>query len=315
MTATTNINSVVMESKVILPDGIKMGSVDDGYTGVTCILTGDAVGGVSVRGGAPGTRETDMLRAEKSQGFVNAIVLSGGSAYGLEASCGVMEYLRENGVGFRVGDKIVPLVAQAILYDLDASGEYRYPDKAMGYAAAKRAEKGELVFGTVGAGKGATVGKILGPASASNGGLGGATCVLGDLIVTAVIAVNALGDVYDHRTGRVLAGARLPNGAFLDTAEALVNGSLMNMLGVRAGANTTIGCVMTNAKLDKTQTNKLASAAHDGLALAIRPVHTDMDGDTLFAVSRGDKIADMNVLMALAVDATARAVQNAVKTL
>lgn len=302
-----------MNGKFLLPQGVKIGHADDGYTGVTCILCDNAVGGVSVRGGAPGTRETDMLRADKSQDFVNAIVLAGGSAYGLEASCGVMEYLREQNVGFKVGDKVVPLVAGAILYDLDFSGGYRYPDKKMGYEAAKNAKSQGVEFGSVGAGKGATVGKILGAYGADKGGIGGATLCFGDVFVTAVAAVNALGDVYDRKTGKILAGAKLPNGKFLNTIGCLTDPAFAARLAATRHANTTIGCVMTNAKLDKAGANRLASVAHDGLALSIRPVHTDADGDTLFALSAGDKTVDMSILMALAVEAVADAVENAVK--
>lgn len=301
-----------MENKFVLPQGIKIGHADNAYTGVTCILAERAVGGVSVRGGAPGTRETDMLRADKSQSFVNAVVLSGGSAYGLEAACGVVEFLRERGEGFAVGDKVVPLVAQAILYDLNTPGEYHYPDKVMGYAAAKNAVDSDIKFGTVGAGKGATVGKILGPQAASRGGIGGATLFFGDVFVTAVVAVNALGDVYDRKTGKIIAGARTPDGKFLNTIECMTNGVLAAKFAPQSGTNTTIGCVMTNAALDKAGVNKLAAASHDGLALSIRPVHTDADGDTMFALSSGDKHADMSVLMALVAEATAQAIENAV---
>lgn len=299
-----------MNRKFILPQGIKIGHADDGYTGVTCILTDKAVGGVSVRGGAPGTRETDMLRADKSQGFVDAIVLSGGSAYGLEAACGVTEYLREKNIGFSVGDKVVPLVAQAILFDLNTPGEYHYPDKAMGRRAAENAKASGIEFGSVGAGKGATVGKILGPTAASKSGIGGATLAFGDVIVSAVVAVNALGDVYDHRTGKVLAGAKM-NGALIDTEGVLLSGAFAAMMS--PGTNTTIGCVITNAALDKTAVNKLAAASHDGLAMSIRPVHTDADGDTMFALACGDKKLDLSVLMALSAEATALAIENAVK--
>ena len=292
---------------IILPDGIRIGHAQDEYTGVTCILTDKAVGGVSVRGGAPGTRETDMLRADKSQGFVDAVVLSGGSAYGLEAACGVADYLRDRGIGFSVGNKIVPLVAQAILFDLN-DAEYRYPDKAMGYKAAADAKSVGVNFGRVGAGRGATVGKIMGAAGACAGGIGAATLKFGEVIVTAVIAVNAVGDVYEHRTGKIIAGAKTPDGRFLNAVECLTNG----LFAAQAGANTTIGCVMTNAKLDKTQTNKLAAIAHDGLAMSIRPVHTDADGDTIFALSQGDKAADFNIVCALAAEATAFAVENSV---
>ncbi len=302
--------------KILLPDGIKIGHADDAYTGVTCILADGAVGGVSVRGGAPGTRETDMLRADKSQGFVDAIVLSGGSAFGLEAACGVSDYLRENGVGFAAGDKVVPLVAQAILFDLNTPGEYHYPDKAMGYAAAKAAKHDGVVFGNVGAGRGATVGKILGAAAASKSGIGAATLTFNDVFVTAVVAVNALGDVYDHRTGKIISGAHTPDGGYLNTVECLTNGffaAQAAMLAARSksGTNTTIGCVMTNAKLDKTHVNKLAEIAHDGLAMSIRPVHTDADGDTMFALSKGERQLDYSIIAALGAEATAFAVENA----
>lgn len=304
-------------NKILLPDGIRIGHAHDDHTGVTCILTNRAVGGVSVRGGAPGTRETDMLRAEKSQGFVDAIVLSGGSAYGLEASCGVMQYLFERGVGFNAGDKLVPLVAQAILFDLVVPGEYHYPDKTMGYKAAENAVADGVVFGNVGAGRGATVAKILGPQSACKSGIGAATLTFNDAFVTAVIAVNALGDVYDHKSGKLLAGARIPGGATLSAMDCLTNGMFAakarEAMQKSSGTNTTIGCVMTNVALDKTHVNKLADVSHDGLALSIRPVHTDADGDTLFALSSGDKQLDYNILAALAVEATALAVENAVK--
>lgn len=306
-------------NKFILPNGIKIGHADDAYTGVTCILADGAVGGVSVRGGAPGTRETDMLRADKSQGTVDAIVLSGGSAYGLEASCGVVDYLRERNIGFAAGDKVVPLVAQAILFDLNTPNEYHYPDKAMGYAAAANAKADGIEFGGVGAGKGATVGKILGMQCASKSGIGGATLTFDDLFVTAVVAVNAVGDVFDHRSGKVIAGAHMPDGGFLNAAECLTNGVLaaqmkaaaMANLKESSGKNTTIGCVMTNAKLDKTYVNKLAAISHDGLAMSIRPVHTDSDGDTMFALSKGDKIIDFSIVAALAAEATAFAIENA----
>lgn len=303
-----------MSNNFILPDGITLGHANDAYTGVTCILADGAIGGVSVRGGAPGTRETDMLHAEKSQGFVNAIVLSGGSAFGLEAACGVTEFLRERGVGFAVGDKVVPLVAQAILFDLNTPGEYHYPDKKMGYAAAAAAaaKRDGIKFGAVGAGTGATVGKILGAGGACKSGIGGATYLFGDVIVSAVVAVNAVGDVYERGSGKIIAGARTPDGKFLNTVECIKNGFFAAQM--QAHANTTIGCVMTNARLDKVQTNKLAAIAHDGLAMSIRPVHTDADGDTMFALSRGDKELDFNIIAALAAEATAQAIENAVKT-
>lgn len=306
-----------MDNKFVLPQGIEIGHANDAYTGVTVILTDGAVGGVSVRGGAPGTRETDMLRADKSQGFVDAVVLSGGSAYGLEASCGVVEFLREKNKGFVAGDKVVPLVAQAILFDLNTPGEYHYPDKKMGYAAAKNAVANGIKFGSLGAGTGATVGKILGFPCASKSGIGGATLFFNDVFVTAVVAVNALGDVVDHNTGKILAGAKLPNGEFFDTPRRLADGTLAAGFAAKMQAqphtNTTIGCVMTNVALDKAHANKLAAISHDGLAMSIRPVHTDADGDTMFALSKGDKAMDFNIVEAMCAEVTALAVENAVR--
>ncbi len=303
-------------SEILLPDGIKIGHAHDDNTGVTCILTDGAVGGVSVRGGAPGTRETDLLRAEKSQGFINAVVLSGGSAFGLAASIGVMKYLSEQGIGYPAGDKKVPLVAQAVLFDLNKPNEYNYPDADMGYTAAADARHDGVEFGNVGAGRGATVGKILGIENAHKSGIGAATLKFNDVFVTAVMAVNALGDIYDHKTGQMLAGARI-NGQTVSAIDCLTNGAFAaraaDVMQRSAGTNTTIGCVMTNARLDKLHANKLADIAHDGLAMSIRPVHTDADGDTVFALSSGDKIIDYNIIAALCSEATALAIENAVR--
>lgn len=296
-------------SSILIPEGFGIGHCNDDFTGVTCILCGNAVGGVSVRGAAPGTRETDLMRAEKSQTFINAVVLSGGSAYGLEASLGVMEFLKERGIGFTVGDKTVPLVAQAVLFDLNTPGAYHYPDKNMGYRAAQSACGGDVRFGAVGAGKGATVGKFMGMQHASKGGIGASTVESGSVYVTAVAAVNAVGNVYDHNTGKIIAGAKL-NGNFISALDAAM---LMQGMSAPNGANTTIGCVMTNAALDKLHANKLADIAHDGLALSIRPVHTEADGDTVFALSSGSVQADYNLVAMLAVEAMARAIEAAVK--
>ncbi len=178
----------------------------------------------------------------------------------------------------------------------------------MGYAAAANARRDGIVFGSVGAGKGATVGKILGPACAVKSGIGGATYFFNDVFVTAIVAVNALGDVYDRRSGKIIAGARTPDGKFVNAVERLTCGDF----SAQARTNTTIGCVMTNAKLDKLHVNKLAAIAHDGFAMSIRPVHTDADGDTMFALSKGDKTADFNILSALTAEVTAQAIENAV---
>ena len=292
-----------------LPQGFKLGHFDNDKTGVTVILAeGGAVGGVDVRGCAPGTRETDMLASEKAVDTVHAVALCGGSAYGLEACCGIMHWLREKGIGYAMGDKIVPLVAGAVIYDLKGDG-YAYPDASAGRAACENASD-KCVRGKVGAGKGATVGKIRGNAFASESGLGIATVNIGDVTVTAVVVVNACGDVYDVDSGKIIAGAKANDGTFLDTAGCVVKGNLGRLM---TGANTTVGCIMTDAKLTKPQANKLAALAHDGMARAIRPVHTDYDGDTLFALSSGKKDAQFMMIGVAAEEAVARGIMDAVK--
>lgn len=294
---------------VKIPKGIKVGHAQNEFTGVTVILCEDGcVGGVDCRGGAPGTRETDLLHNEKMMNQVNAVVLSGGSAYGLESACGVMKYLREKNKGFKTGDKIVPIVPAAVIYDLMGEG-YNYPDSAMGYEACKNAtDKPE--FGCVGAGKGATVGKIRGPKNCDKGGIGAATVVINGVTITAIVVVNAFGDVIDSETGNILAGAHDRSGKFLDTEKTILDGKLLRLL---LGTNTTIGCILTDAKLDKVQVNKLASIGHNGYARSIRPVHTDYDGDTLFAVATGKKrVLNFAMLSVGAVKAVSLAIENAV---
>ena len=300
-----------MESKLFIPEGIRIGHAGNARTGVTVILAErGAVCGVDVRGGAPGTRETDLLRPEKMMDKINAVVLSGGSAYGLEAGCGVMRFLRERGAGHAMGDKVVPIVCQAVLYDLSGEG-YVYPDMAMGAEACRNAvADAPLIWGKTGAGTGATVGKILGPALASPGGIGAATVEAMGVHVTAVVAVNACGDIIDPATGAVVAGTRSPQGGFLSMKQVVLSG---NIGALTAGANTTIGCVLTDAALDKVGANKLASIAHNGLARTISPAHTDYDGDTLFALSEGAVKSDFNLLGILAVEAVERAVLAAVR--
>lgn len=294
--------------KILLPEGIHIGHADNSVTGCTAILAdGGAVAGVDVRGGAPGTRETDLLHNEKAMEKINAVVLSGGSAYGLESACGVMHYLREKGEGFAIGDKVVPIVCSAVLYDLNGP-DYNFPDIAMGKLAAANATSQNIVFGKVGAGTGATVGKIRGPEFASLGGIGAATVGTPDLFVTAVVAVNALGDVVDHKSGKIVAGAHDNKGEFLDTVGCILSGNFARLLY----GNTTIGCLLTNAELNKVQANKLASAAHNGLAQSIKPVHTDHDGDTLFALSKGAAKCEFSMLCVMATEAVSRAVTSAV---
>jgi L-aminopeptidase/D-esterase-like protein len=295
-----------MESRI--PDGFKLGHYNDEHTGVSVILCDGAVGGVDVRGCAPGTRETDLLRAEKAIEEVHAVALCGGSSYGLQACCGIMEWLREKGVGYKMGDKIVPLVAGAVIYDLKGDS-YHYPDMNAGKAACDNASD-RPIRGKVGAGKGATVGKIRGDAFASEGGLGIATVAVGAATVTAVVVVNACGDVRDADSGKILAGAKANDGSFIDTAGCIVNNDFMKLM---KGGNTTIGCIMTDAKLTKLQANKIATLAHDGMARAIRPVHTDFDGDTLFALSSNKVDAQFMAVGVAVEEAVARAIADAVR--
>lgn len=297
--------------KIKLPKGIKIGHAQNDRTGVTVILCEDGcVCGADVRGGGPATRETDLLRNEKAMNFVNAVVLSGGSAYGLESPSGVMQYLREKNKGYKMGDKVVPIVPAASIYDLNGK-DYVFPDKAMGYEACKNATD-KPIFGNVGAGRGATVGKIRGIKNCDKSGIGAATVVINGITLTAVVVVNAFGDVIDHMTGKILAGAHDRSGAFLDTEKTILQGNLIRLL---LGTNTTIGCIITDAKLNKVQANKLASIGHNGYARSIRPVHTDYDGDTLFAMATGKKhVLNFAMLSVGAVKAVSLAIENAVCT-
>jgi L-aminopeptidase/D-esterase-like protein len=279
-------------------------------TGCTVVIapTG-AVGGVDVRGAAPGTRETDLLKPGNLVEKVNAIILCGGSAYGLAAADGVMHWCEEQGYGLDVGVAKVPIVSAAVLFDLGVGTPHVRPDAKAGYAACQAAGSDPLAQGRIGAGTGCTVGKALGGSYAMPGGLGTASIRLpSGVTVAAVMAVNALGDVFDHHSGIEIAGARNEEGVWLDLMGRLTGGQPSQSL---VGVNTTIGIVATDAALDKAQVNRLATVAHDGYALTIRPVHTMNDGDALFALSLGDKKEDMTVLCAAAVEVVARAIVNA----
>lgn len=296
--------------KVSIPSGFRVGHYQDDFTGVSVILAPNgAVGGCDCRGGAPGTRETDLLRNEKMMQKINAVVLSGGSAYGLASTCGVMEYLKGEGIGYKTDGKIVPIVCGAVLFDLNHK-EYHYPTAEYGVNACKNATKTPS-FGNIGAGRGATVGKIRGIKNACKSGIGACTVKVLGITITAIVAVNAMGDVVDDN-GNIIAGAKGRNGEFIDTEKCLANGDLIKML---LGTNTTIGCIITDAKLSKVDANRLASISHNGLARAIRPVHTVYDGDTMFCMASGKKsIANiaMPVLESAVVRATQGAIQNAV---
>lgn len=293
--------------KIVIPKNFKVGSFEDDFTGVTVILCEKgAVGGCDCRGGAPGTRETDLLRPEKMMDEVHAVTLAGGSAYGLAAMDGVMQYLHEKGVGFKCAGKLVPIVSGAVIFDLNQK-EYHAPTAQYGLNACKNASK-TPVFGNIGVGRGATVGKIRGLKYACKSGLGAATVKTFGVNVTAIVAVNAFGDVVDE-SGKIVAGARGKSG-FIDSEKCLVQGDVSKLV---LGTNTTIGCVITDAKIDKVQANKLASISHNGLARAIRPVHTDYDGDTMFCLASGSKLVpNFAMLECAAVLATEQAVRAAV---
>ncbi len=299
--------------------GITVGQVEDGEAGTGCtviVAPKGAVGGVDVRGSAPGTRETDLLNPVHTVERVHAVVLSGGSAYGLSAAGGVMQALEEMGIGLDVGVAKVPIVPAAVLFDLAYHSSTVRPDEAMGYAATKLATSSPVEEGSVGAGCGATVGKLLGMERASKGGIGSYAIAVGELVVGAIVAVNALGEVVNPENGEIIAGIRRDNGemnedesAFIPSIDVLKSAQSEAFFG----QNTTIGCVATNAKLSKPEANKVAQMAHDGLAKTIRPVHTPFDGDTIFALSTGDVQSRVELVGALAVEAIARSIVNAVK--
>lgn len=295
--------------------GIEVGQATDeqALTGCTVILCRPgAVVGVSVRGGGPGTRETDLCRpAHPLVSRAHAVLLAGGSAYGLAAADGVMRYLEEQGIGYDTGAARVPIVPAAILWDLGVGDSHGRPDAAMGYAACQSAASGPVAEGNVGAGTGAAVGWLLGRERCTKGGLGTASVAIGRLVVGAIIAVNCLGDVIDPHAGQIVAGTRRPLGqGFADTLALMRSG-----LGRAALAmtHTVIGVVASNAALDVPRVNFIAEMAQDGVARTVRPAHTLLDGDTLFALSTGQVRADPNVVGAYAAEMVAEAILRAVR--
>ncbi len=293
--------------------GLRVGHAHDlqALTGCTVVLCPPrSVGGVDQRGGAPGTRETELLKPMHLVQHVHAILLAGGSAFGLAAADGVMRFLEERQIGFETPVAHVPIVPGAILFDLDIGRADRRPDAVMGYAACEAASNGPVEQGCVGAGAGAKVGSLMGTAFATKSGIGSVSVDLGDgLIVAALMAVNAVGDVID-RDGAILAGLRQP-------PQGLQFAGTLNLLKqssrVIPGASTVIGVVATNAKLDKEGINKVAQMAQNGLAQAIRPAHTMFDGDTLFALATGEVPANVSVIGAFAADAVAESIRSAVR--
>jgi L-aminopeptidase/D-esterase-like protein len=296
-------------------EGFKIGHAQDapGATGCTVVLCErGAIAGVAVRGRAPATRETDLLRPENTVERVHAVMLSGGSAFGLDACAGAMAFLEERGIGFDAHFAVVPIVCGASLFDLAVGDPSARPDRAMGYAACENAGAGTLAEGNVGAGTGATVGKYLGPARMMKSGFGAYALQVGAVKCGALAAVNALGDVFDADTGRAIAGLLNEDG----TALACTEDRMCLDVGAKRelfGGNTTLGCVLTNARLEKSAACALASAAHDGFARAIRPVHTAADGDAIFALSAGEETASADALGALAALVMARAVARAAR--
>jgi len=298
--------------------GIKVGHFTESRrpTGCTVLLfENGAVAGVDVRGSAPGTRETDMLNPVNTVEKINAILLTGGSAFGLDAASGVMRYLDERGQGVRVGKAIVPLVPAAVIFDLGVGDGSIRPTAESGYKACQAASAGKVAEGSVGAGAGATVGKLFGMKQSMKSGLGTASIRVGKtgIIVAAIAVVNAVGDVIDPKSGRIVAGARTPDGSgFLDSMAQIRAGHSVELA---IGGNTTIGVVATNVALDKTQMTKVAQMAHDGLARTVNPVHTLADGDTIFAVATGaiPTRANHGAIGAIAAEAMAAAVLRAVQ--
>jgi L-aminopeptidase/D-esterase-like protein len=296
-------------------EGIEVGHAQNlnAATGCTVILCeGGATAGVDVRGGAPGTRETDLLNPVNMVQKIHAVMLAGGSAFGLDAAAGIMQYLEEKKIGFDVGVTRVPIVCGAVLFDLTLGDFKIRPDKEMGYSACVNAMNKFCSQGNVGAGTGATVGKILGMNRAMKSGLGFYALQVGDLKVGALVAVNCLGDVIDPETGKKLAGPLSVDGKTLADTEDIMIQAYADKKNLFSG-NTTIGVVATNAAFDKAQVTKLASMAQNGYARTMRPAHTMVDGDTIFALSTCGVSADLSVAGLLAARVMERAVVNAVK--
>ncbi len=296
--------------------GLKVGhyTLAERPTGCTVVLAGNGVvAGVDVRGAAPGTRDTELLAPENVVDKVHAIVLSGGSAFGLDAASGVMRWLEEHQIGFQFGGARVPIVPAAILFDLGIGDPSIRPTADCGYRAAEAATTARVAEGSIGAGAGATVGKLRGMAHAMKGGVGSAAVQLDSgLIVAALVVVNSVGDVVDPATGQIVAGARADDGTFADARRLLRAG--LRQPG-KAGEQTTLAVVATNAALTKTEATKIAQMAHDGFARAIYPVHTQVDGDTVFALATGTLREPPNMLLigSLAADVTGQAIVRAVK--
>jgi L-aminopeptidase/D-esterase-like protein len=313
------------QNSIIDVDYIQVGHAQDmeAFTGCTVVLCQrGAVAGISQRGGAPGTRETDLLRPNHLVKKVHAILLSGGSAFGLDAAGGVMKYLEEKKVGYKTGAALVPIVPAAILYDLAIGNASIRPDAAMGYQACLNASREKPAEGNVGAGTGATVGKIFGMHAAMKSGIGTSSRDIGGgIVIGAIAAVNAFGDVLDYRDRKIIAGARTTQ-AHPKSESGIQFANTLDVLGTMVGRgimsfaskqNTIIGVIATNAKLDKSSASKFAECASDGITLTVQPAFSMFDGDTIFGLSTGNKQIDLNILCAFAPLVFADAVLNAVR--
>lgn len=300
-------------------NGFLIGHASDAAaaTGCTVILShAGATAGVDVRGGGPASRELALLEPHNMIQAIHAVLLAGGSAYGLDAAAGVMAYLEEQDCGFDVGCGKVPIVCGAALFDLQVGESSLRPNKEMGYAACLDAASGlhAAENGNIGAGTGATVGKLAGPARSCKSGLGCYAVRYGALQVAAVIAVNALGDIYDLQSGRIIAGLRSVDGRTLaNSGDVMLSGAGTTAASNPFTTNTTIGCILTNAKLSKPEAHKVACVAHDGIARVIFPVHTQADGDTMFCLADGKSEAPVDLVASIAAEVTSRAIMHAVR--
>ena len=295
---------------------VRIGNAENKEAGTGCtviIRESGMCAGLDVRGGGPASRESELLKPVAAAQSIHAVLLSGGSAFGLDAAGGVQQYLEERGVGFDVGVTKVPLVCQSCLFDLTVARADVRPDRAMGYAACQNAEAGNYRDGSFGAGTGATVGKLCGMERCMKSGIGSYAVQCGELMVGAIVAVNALGDVFDWKDGKKAAGLlNEERTGFASSEEQLY--SSIEVVENKFVNNTTIGVVITNAAFDKTSLCKIAAMAQNGLARAIRPVHTTTDGDSLYALSTGGVAADLDVVGTLAAQVVSEAILRAVKS-
>lgn len=310
----------IKEVSVAELSGVKIGHAQDydAMTGVTAfVFEGRAVAGIDISGGGPASRETPLLDPKMACQDINAVILSGGSAFGLEAGCGAAKYLEEQGIGFDTGYAKVPLVCQSSIYDLSLGNSNVRPDIAMGYEACKKAVKGNDNCGIIGVGTGATVGKLTTMARSQKSGFGICTYKLGELIVTAAVTVNALGDIFDYDSGQQLAGMTTEDRKiFADIEDGMYAGAIAGFSGgdenPQQGKNTTIGIIITNAELSKGDMNKVASMTRNAYSRCILPVGTTADGDSIYAVSVGKVTADINTVGTLAARTMGEAIKRAV---